>query len=139
MAARHTVETARPPCRCPICHRYDSENLGLADPYSTPDQEIAYLLGSPFEHITLPRRNASYTATVILDLAAIDSGGRGFWDRDPRRHAAQEFAGHDCSCVLALRDCPGHRARFSRGMVSAGQGVKVITDLKIMHPGPPRE
>jgi len=47
------------------------DNLGLAGPRSTPDDEVAYLLGSTFKNTTVPRRRASYTATVVLDLAAI--------------------------------------------------------------------
>lgn len=54
-----------------ICDHYDSDNFGLAGPFSTPEEEIAYLLGSPFEHIELQPRSASYAATVILDLAAM--------------------------------------------------------------------
>jgi hypothetical protein len=54
-----------------ICDHYESSNLGLAGPHSTPEEEVAYLLGSPFEHITLQRRSASYTATVILDMSAM--------------------------------------------------------------------
>jgi hypothetical protein len=54
-----------------ICDHYESDNLGLAGPRSTPEEEVAYLLGNPFEHIMLQRRSASYCATVILDLAAM--------------------------------------------------------------------
>jgi hypothetical protein len=54
-----------------IGDRYDPDNLGLAGPNSTPEDDVAHLLGSPFEHITLSRRSASYTATVVLDLAVM--------------------------------------------------------------------
>jgi hypothetical protein len=50
---------------------YDDGNFGLADPHATPTQEVAYLLGSPFEHIELRRRNGSYAASVILDLTSV--------------------------------------------------------------------
>lgn len=52
--------------------RYDSNGLGLAGPYSSPDDEVNYLLGGPFEHLLpLQRRSDSYVATVVLDLAAM--------------------------------------------------------------------
>jgi hypothetical protein len=54
-----------------ICDRYQGDNFGLAEAHSTPEEEVTYLLGTPFEHVTLQRRNASYTATVVLDLAAM--------------------------------------------------------------------
>jgi hypothetical protein len=50
---------------------YAQGNLGLAGPRSTTHEEVAYLLGNPFEHVAVPRRRASYAATVVLDLAAI--------------------------------------------------------------------
>jgi len=54
-----------------ICDRYESGTLGLADSQASPAEDVAYLFGSAFEHITLPRRSASYTATVVLDLASM--------------------------------------------------------------------
>src|SRR5260221_1050004 len=54
-----------------IGNHYDRDNLGLAGPRSTPAEEISYFLGSSFEHIDLPRRNGSYLAAVVLDLAAM--------------------------------------------------------------------
>jgi hypothetical protein len=54
-----------------VCDRYELGSLGFANSQASPDEEIAYLLGGPFEHITLRRRSASYTATVVLDLAAM--------------------------------------------------------------------
>ncbi len=54
-----------------ICDRYESGALGLADSQARPHKEVAYLFGDAFEHITLPRRSASYTATVVLDLASV--------------------------------------------------------------------
>jgi len=54
-----------------ICDRYESGNLGLADSQASPAEEVAYLFGGAFEHITFPRRSASYTATVVLDLASM--------------------------------------------------------------------
>jgi len=54
-----------------VGNHYDSGNLGLAGSYSTPEEEIEYLLGSPFEHTAIHRRSESYVATVVLDLAAM--------------------------------------------------------------------
>ena len=55
-----------------VCDRYDSNGLGLAGRYSSPDDEVNHLLGGPFQHILpLQRRSDSYIATVVLDLAAI--------------------------------------------------------------------
>jgi hypothetical protein len=54
-----------------VSDHYDSNGLGLAGPYSNPDVEVQYLLGSPFEHIALQRRSDSYIATALLDLTAI--------------------------------------------------------------------
>lgn len=52
------------------CDYYDRDGLGLAAADAEPQQEVDYLLGGAFEHITLPRRKLSYIATVVLDLAA---------------------------------------------------------------------
>jgi hypothetical protein len=54
-----------------IGDHYEAGSLGLAGPYANPDDELAHLLGSAFEHIALERRSESYVATVVLDLAAI--------------------------------------------------------------------
>jgi hypothetical protein len=54
-----------------IGDRYDRGGLGLAKPNATPDEEVRYLLGSPFEHVSLTRRAGSYLATVVLDLASV--------------------------------------------------------------------
>lgn len=55
-----------------VCDRYDSGGLGLAGPYSNPDDEVSYLLGSPFEDILpVQRRSDSYVAAIVLDVAAL--------------------------------------------------------------------
>lgn len=85
-----------------ICDHYDSDKLGLAGPHSTPDDEVAYLLGSPFEHITLLRRQASYTATVVLDLAAMLEENELF------ELAINDFlAVHAMLPVIEVGDTPG--------------------------------
>ena len=54
-----------------VADRYDSNGYGLADPDSSPGEEIDHLFGGPFEHIEIERRAESYIAAVVLDLAAI--------------------------------------------------------------------
>lgn len=54
-----------------IADRYDEGNFGLAGPYSSPIEETTQLLGPPFEHVSLRRRNESYVASSILDLACV--------------------------------------------------------------------
>lgn len=53
-----------------IGDRYEGDKLGLAESYATPEEEIQYLLGNPFEHVSISRRSESYVASVILDLAS---------------------------------------------------------------------
>jgi len=54
-----------------IGDRYESDESGLAGVQATPDQEVLYLLGSPFAHVDVPRRPDSYVSTIVLDLAAL--------------------------------------------------------------------
>jgi len=54
-----------------VADRYDEGNLGLAGPYSSPTEETNWLLGPPFEHVSLRRRSGSYVASLILDLASV--------------------------------------------------------------------
>ncbi|MCU1308555.1 MAG: hypothetical protein JWN45_3250 [Acidobacteriaceae bacterium] len=54
-----------------IADRYEGDNFGLAGSYATPEQEVAYLMGSPFEHIKITRRPESYIASQILDICAV--------------------------------------------------------------------
>jgi hypothetical protein len=54
-----------------IADYYDEGNFGLASPYATPTEEVAYLLGAPFEAISLKPRRESYLASTILDLASV--------------------------------------------------------------------
>ena len=54
-----------------IADRHDDGNLGLAGPYSSPTEETNRLLGPPFEFISLRRRNESFVASLILDLASV--------------------------------------------------------------------
>lgn len=52
------------------CDYYEGHGLGLAAADAEPQQEVDYLFGGAFEHITLPKRKLSYIATIVLDLAA---------------------------------------------------------------------
>jgi hypothetical protein len=54
-----------------IADRYETTALGLAAGDAQPREEVDYLLGDPFEHVALTRRQESYLATVVLDLASI--------------------------------------------------------------------
>jgi hypothetical protein len=74
-----------------IGDRYESDKSGLAGVQATPDQEVMYLLGSPFEHVNAPRRLESYVSTIVLDLAALLEIGDIY-----------ELARNDFSAVRAL-------------------------------------
>lgn len=52
------------------CDFYEGDGIGLAPADADPAQEVDYLLGGSFEHISRPVRRLSYIATVVLDLAA---------------------------------------------------------------------
>jgi hypothetical protein len=54
-----------------IADRYEEGSLGLAGPHATPEEEVEYLLGPPFEHVTISRRPESFAAAVILDLTSV--------------------------------------------------------------------
>jgi Restriction endonuclease len=96
-----------------IGDRYESDNLGLAGVYATPDEEVGYLLGGPFEHVDLTRRPESYVSTVLLDLAALLEMGDIY-----------ELARND---FLAVRALP---AVFETAD-SAGQYVVAADDLRL--------
>jgi hypothetical protein len=53
-----------------VADHYDHEP-GLAGPSADPEEEIAYLLGGPLDHVSLVDRKESYVAAVILDLLAV--------------------------------------------------------------------
>ncbi len=54
-----------------IADYHDNGNFGLAQPHALPAEEVAYLLGPPFEQISLRRRSESYLAVAVLDLASV--------------------------------------------------------------------
>jgi hypothetical protein len=54
-----------------VADRYEGKSFGLAGPTAGPDEEVNYLLGTPFEHVELQRRSESLISAVVLDLTAI--------------------------------------------------------------------
>lgn len=85
-----------------IGDRYEKDSFGLAGTHATPEDEVNYLLGTPFEHVELRRRSESYVSTVVLDLAAMLQLG------DVYGVARNDFLAVDAmSCVVETRDTPG--------------------------------
>jgi hypothetical protein len=85
-----------------IGDRYEGDSFGLASPRATPEEEVNYLLGTPFEHVELQRRSESLVSTVVLDLAAILKMGELY------RVARNEFlAVNAMSCVVETLDTAG--------------------------------
>lgn len=52
-----------------VCDRYQ-EGFGLASMEDTPYEEVALLLGYPFESVDTQKRTPSFLATTLCDLAA---------------------------------------------------------------------
>lgn len=74
LLARRDRDTAAAVLRataCWVCDRYERANLGLGDVDATPTEELARILGAPFQHVPLQRRQTSQAAGVLLDLAAL--------------------------------------------------------------------
>ena len=67
---REAAETHLKRCTVWLCDRYERAALGLAREDATPEEEIEYLIGGPFESVQLDRRPDSLLAPVLLDLAA---------------------------------------------------------------------
>lgn len=85
---------------------------GLASVYAEPADEVRYLVGGPFEHVDLPRRRASYLATVLLDLAAVLELPELY------RDAFNDFAAVDIATpVLEPLDEPGQYLFDGSGLV----------------------
>lgn len=82
--------------------RYEGDAFGLAGPRATPEEEVNYLLGTPFEHVELQRRSESLVSTVVLDLTAVLRMGELF------RVARNEFlAVGAMGCVVETLDTVG--------------------------------
>jgi hypothetical protein len=107
---REAAETHLKRCTVWLCDRYERNALGLAREDATPDEEIEYLIGGPFESVQLERRPDSLVASVLLDLAAV----LGFSDlyadiyNDVR-------AVRICPQVLRLADGPDQYSRTGSG------------------------
>jgi hypothetical protein len=85
-----------------LADRYDGNSFGLAGSTARPDEEIKYLLGTPFEHVQLQRRSESMISAVVLDLAAILRMTELF------KMARNEFLAVDAmSCVVETQDSSG--------------------------------
>jgi hypothetical protein len=85
-----------------IADRYDGDSFGLAGPTAEPEEEVNYLLGTPFEHVQLQRRSESLVSAVVLDLALI------LGMTDLFKLARNEFlAVHAMSCVVETQDSSG--------------------------------
>jgi hypothetical protein len=48
-----------------VSERYDRNSFGLSGMNASAEEEINYLLGTPFEHVELSRRSESYLSTAI--------------------------------------------------------------------------
>jgi hypothetical protein len=85
-----------------IGDRYENDILGLAGPHASAQEEVDYLLGTPFEHIGVRRRSESYLSTVVLDLLAMLEAGELY------AAARNDFlAVNAMACVVESPDTPG--------------------------------
>ena len=96
----------------------EPELAKLADPDSSPAEELEYLLGDPFEHIELDRRGESYIATVVLDLAAMLEMGDVF------NVARNEFLAVDA--VLPVVEVPDTPSQYILG----GEGAYFTPNME---------
>lgn len=72
IADRHPAEAAEllKQAAIWICDAYARGQLGLAGVDAEASEEVARLLGNPYENVVLERRRGSVAATVVLDLCA---------------------------------------------------------------------
>ena len=89
---REAAEMHLKRCTVWLCDRYERDALGLAREDATPEEEIEYLIGGPFESVQLERRPDSLVAPVLLDLAA--------------SLGSTDLYGDIYNDVLAVRICP---------------------------------
>jgi len=101
-----------------VADRYDLDSRGLAGPDSSPDKELEYLLGDPFEHIEIDRRAESYIATVVLDLAAMLEMGELF------NVARNEFLA--VNAVLPVIEVPDTPGQYILG----GEGASLTPNME---------
>jgi hypothetical protein len=89
---RGAAETHLKRCTIWLCDRYERDALGLAREDATPEEEVEYLIGGPFESVQLERRPDSLIAPVLFDLAAA--------------LRSTDLYGDIYNDVLAVRICP---------------------------------
>lgn len=53
-----------------ICDRADGDGIGLAGPYSEPNEEVEYLLGAVLDCVDRDARNTSLLAVALIEVAA---------------------------------------------------------------------
>src|ERR1019366_4960683 len=91
---------------CAFVKRY----LGLAGTQASPEEEIDYLLGSPFEHVNCEKRPESYLATLVLDVCS------ALEEKELFDSARNEFLAVDiCLPMLEVDDTAGQYAMQGEG------------------------
>jgi hypothetical protein len=107
---REAAEAHLKRCAVWLCDRYERDALGLAREDATPEEEIEYLIGGPFESVQLERRPDSLVAPVLLDLAAVLGFSGLYADIYNDMHAVRI-----CPQVLRLADGPDQYSRTGSG------------------------
>jgi hypothetical protein len=107
---RVAAETHLKNCTVWLCDRYERDTLGLAREDATPEEEVEYLIGGPFESVQLERRADSLIAPVLLDLAAA-IGSAGLYGDIYNDMLAVRI----CPQVLRLADGPDQYSRTGNG------------------------
>jgi hypothetical protein len=107
---REAAETHLKRCTVWLCDRYERDALGLARDDATPEEEVEYLIGGPFESVQLERRPDSLIAPVLLDLAATLGSTDLYGDI-----YNDVLAVRICPQVLRLADGPDQYSRIGNG------------------------
>jgi hypothetical protein len=107
---REAAETQLKRCTVWLCDRYERDALGLAREDATPEEEVEYMIGGPFESVQLERRPDSLLAPVLLDLAAALGATDLYGDIYNDVHAVRI-----CPQVLRLADGPDQYSRTGSG------------------------
>lgn len=110
-----------------VADRYDAESFGLAGPGTSTEEEVERLLGNPFEHVDFPRRAESYTASVLLDLAAVLEMG------DFYAVARNEFLAVDI--ILPVVEAPDTPSQYLLG----GDGLCYSVNMEFAHSWKPTD
>lgn len=107
---REAAETHLRRCTVWLCDRYERDALGLAREDATPEEEVEYLIGGPFESVQLERWPDSLVAPVLLDLAAALGSTALYGDI-----YNDVLAVRICPQVLRLADEPDQYSRTGNG------------------------